>query len=165
MIGCRFISLNDGVDIIRNDNDIMPFRNLFNEFQSRDPSKKITAVKQANAKMGNYLGCYVPYGYKAHPDNKHNFVIDEVAAGVVRKIFANRRKGWGYRKIAAKLNEEHILSPLDYYSGFCRFVLYIVSMHLERSVLPYRSDTESNRRPRVPCRMSAQYVRRGSLHG
>ena len=31
MIGCRFIALNDGVDTIHNDNDIMPFRNLFNE--------------------------------------------------------------------------------------------------------------------------------------
>lgn len=32
MIGCRFIALNDGVDTIHSDNDIMPFRNLFNEF-------------------------------------------------------------------------------------------------------------------------------------
>lgn len=115
MIGCRFIALNDGVDTIHNDNDIMPFRNLFNEFQSKDTSKKIKAVKQAHAKMGNYLGWLVPYGYKAHPDDKHKFIIDEYAAGVVQKIFSNRRKGWGYRKIAAKLNEEHILPPLDYY--------------------------------------------------
>ncbi|MDI6619111.1 MAG: recombinase family protein [Clostridiales bacterium] len=115
MIGCRFIALNDGVDTLHNDNDIMPFRNLFNEFQSKDTSKKIKAVKQAHAKMGNYLGWLVPYGYKAHPNDKHKFIIDEYAAEVVRKIFANWRRGWGYRKIAAKLNEEHILPPLDYY--------------------------------------------------
>ena len=115
MIGCRFIALNDGVDTIHNDNDIMPFRNLFNEFQSKDTSKKIKAVKQAHAKMGNYLGCYVPYGYKAHPDDKHKFVIDEFAAEVVRKMFAYRRQGFGFRKIARQLNEEHILPPRDYY--------------------------------------------------
>ena len=115
MIGCRFIALNDGVDTIHNDNDIMPFRNLFNEFQSKDTSKKIKAVKQAHAKMGNYLGCYVPYGYKAHPDDKHKFVIDEYAAEVVRKMFAYRRQGFGFRKIARSLNEEHILPPRDYY--------------------------------------------------
>lgn len=115
MIGCRFIALNDGVDTIHNDNDIMPFRNLFNEFQSKDTSKKIKAVKQAHAKMGNYLGCYVPYGYKAHPDDKHKFVMDEYAAGVVRKMFAYRRQGFGFRKIARLLNEEHILPPRDYY--------------------------------------------------
>jgi site-specific DNA recombinase len=115
MIGCRFIALNDGVDTIHNDNDIMPFRNLFNEFQSKDTSKKIKAVKQAHAKMGNYLGCYVPYGYKAHPDDKHKFVIDEYAAEVVRKMFAYRRQGFGFRKIARSLNEKHILPPRDYY--------------------------------------------------
>jgi len=64
MIGCRFIALNDGIDTIHNDNDIMPFRNLFNEFQSRDTSKKIKAVKRACAGAGKYLGCYAPFGYK-----------------------------------------------------------------------------------------------------
>ncbi|MEG1275530.1 MAG: recombinase family protein [Ruthenibacterium sp.] len=83
MIGVRFIALNDGVDTLHSDNDIMPFRNLLNEFQSKDTSKKIKAVKQTHAKLGNYLGCYVPYGYKAHPDGKHKFVIDEYAAEVV----------------------------------------------------------------------------------
>ena len=43
MIGVRFIALNDGVDTDNNDNDIMPFKNLFNEFQSKETSKKIKA--------------------------------------------------------------------------------------------------------------------------
>lgn len=115
MIGVRFIALNDGVDTLHSDNDIMPFRNLLNEFQSKDTSKKIKAVKQTHAKLGNYLGCYVPYGYKAHPEDKHKFVIDEYAAGVVRKMFAYRRQGDGFRRIARQLNEEHILPPRDYY--------------------------------------------------
>ena len=115
MIGCRFIALNDGVDTIHNDNDIMPFRNLFNEFQSRDTSKKIKAVKQACAASGKYLGCYAPFGYKKSPDNKHKFIIDETAAAVVRKIFDYRCKGYGFRKIAGFLNEEKIPTPRDYY--------------------------------------------------
>ncbi|WP_373264097.1 recombinase family protein [Hungatella hathewayi] len=115
MIGVRFIALNDGVDTINSDNDIMPFRNLLNEFQSKDTSKKIKAVKQTHAKLGNYLGCYVPYGYKTHPDDKHKFVVDKVAAAVVKKMFAYRRHGDGFRKIARHLNEEHILPPRDYY--------------------------------------------------
>ncbi|QNK40285.1 recombinase family protein [Caproicibacter fermentans] len=115
MIGCRFIALNDGVDTINSDNDIMPFRNLFNEFQSKDTSKKIKAVKQAHAKLGNYLGCYVPYGYRASPDDKHKFIIDEAVAENVRKMFRYRRQGLGFRKIAGLLNAEHILPPRDYY--------------------------------------------------
>lgn len=115
MIGVRFIALNDGVDTLHSDNDIMPFRNLLNEFQSKDTSKKIKAVKQTHAKLGNYLGCYIPYGYRASPEDKHKFVIDETAAEVVRKMFAYRRQGFGFRKIAGLLNEEHILPPRDYY--------------------------------------------------
>lgn len=115
MIGCRFIALNDGVDTLQNDNDIMPFRNLFNEFQSRDTSKKIKAVKKACAHNGMYLGCYAPYGYKKSPDDKHKFIIDEQAVPVVRKIFDLRCKGYGYRKMAEILNREGIMPPRDYY--------------------------------------------------
>lgn len=115
MLGVRFIAIHDNVDTLQDDNDIMPFRNLFNEFQSKDTSKKIKVVKQTHAKLGNYLGCYVPYGYKAHPEDKHKFIVDPYAAEVVKKMFAYRLQGFGYRKIAGALNEEKILPPRDYY--------------------------------------------------
>ncbi len=115
MLGIRFIALNDGVDTINNDNDIMPFKNLFNEFQSKETSKKIKAVKQINAKAGNYLGAYVPYGYMASPEDKHRFIIDEVAAENVRKLFRYRCQGYGFRKIAGFMNEQRITPPRDYY--------------------------------------------------
>lgn len=115
MIGVRFIALNDGVDTLNSDNDIMPFRNLLNEFQSKDTSKKIKAVKQTHAKLGNYLGAYVPYGYKAHPDDKHKFIVDEYAAEVVKRMFDYRRQGYGFRKIAGIFNSEKLLPPRDYY--------------------------------------------------
>ena len=115
MIGCRFIALNDGVDTIHNDNDIMPFKNLFNEFLSRDASKKIKAVKQMCAKNGMYLGCYAPYGYKKNPADTHKLIIDEPAAQVIRRIFALRCQGLGYRKITAMLNADRVTPPRDYY--------------------------------------------------
>lgn len=114
MIGCRFIALNDGVDTIHNDNDIMPFRNLFNEFQSRDTSKKIKAVKRTCAQNGMYVGAYAPYGYIKSED-KHTFLVDETAAVTVRKIFDLRCKGISFRKIARALNIEGILPPRDYF--------------------------------------------------
>ncbi len=115
MLGIRFIALNDGVDTINNDNDIMPFKNLFNEFQSKETSKKIKAVRQMHIKSGNYLGPYVPYGYMLDPQNKHRFIVDEVAAENVRKLFRYRCQGYGFRKIAELMNDEHILPPRDYY--------------------------------------------------
>lgn len=40
-----YISINDGVDTAREDNEFTPLRNWFNEFYARDTSKKIRAVK------------------------------------------------------------------------------------------------------------------------
>lgn len=37
----RFIAINDDVDSDKGDNDMAPFRNLFNEWHVRDSSKKI----------------------------------------------------------------------------------------------------------------------------
>ena len=48
--GVRYIAINDGVDTAREDNEFTPLRNWFNEFYARDTSKKIRAVKQAQAR-------------------------------------------------------------------------------------------------------------------
>ena len=44
----RFIAVNDNVDSATGDNDFTPFRNLFNEFYSRDTSKKIREIGRAH---------------------------------------------------------------------------------------------------------------------
>ena len=116
-IGCRFIALNNGVDTEKNDssNDVMCFVNLFNEFHSRDTSKKVKAVKKACAENGKYMGSYTPYGYLRDPNDKHHLIIDEETAPVVRRIFAMRASGMGYFAIAAALNDEGIQSPREAY--------------------------------------------------
>ena len=65
-IGCRFIALNNGIDTQNQDGstDVMCFLNLFNEFYSRDTSKKVKAVKKACAESGKFMGTYPAYGYK-----------------------------------------------------------------------------------------------------
>lgn len=113
-LGVRFIALNDGVDTIHNENDILPFRSLFNEFYSRDTSKKVKSVKRACAQNGLYVGNWTPYGYVKDPQDKHRFLVDEYAAGIVRRIFEMRCLGYGYYKIAGELNREGILPPRDY---------------------------------------------------
>ncbi|MCI9582040.1 MAG: recombinase family protein, partial [Oscillospiraceae bacterium] len=116
-IGCRFIALNNGVDTEKSDssNDVMCFVNLFNEFHSRDTSKKVKAVKKACAENGKYMGSYTPYGYLRDPNDKHHLIIDEETAPVVRRIFAMRASGMGYFAIAAALNDEGIQSPREAY--------------------------------------------------
>ena len=112
-IGCRFIALNNGIDTASQDGstDVMCFLNLFNEFYSRDTSKKVKAVKKACAENGKFMGTYPAFGYKRDPADKHHLVIDEDTAPVVRRIFAMRASGMGFRAIASKLNEEGVQPP------------------------------------------------------
>lgn len=112
-LGCRFIALNNGIDTENNNGstDVMCFLNLFNEFYSRDTSKKVKAVKRACAESGKFMGTYPAYGYLRDPMDKHHLIIDEETAPTVRRIFAMRASGMGYRAIAITLNEEGILPP------------------------------------------------------
>ena len=112
-IECRFVALNNGVDTESNNGstDVMCFLNLFNEFYSRDTSKKVKAVKRACAENGKFMGTYPAYGYKRDNEDKHHLVIDEDTAPIVRRIFSMRATGMGFTGIAAQLNEEGIPSP------------------------------------------------------
>jgi len=88
---------------------------MFNEFYSRDISKKVRSAKMARARNGNFLCSYAPYGYKLDPQNRHHLIVDEEVAPVVRRIFAMRQQGLSYLSIAKALNEQKILTPRDYY--------------------------------------------------
>lgn len=112
-LGCRFIALNNGIDTesTNGSTDVMCFLNLFNEFYSRDTSKKVKAVKKACAENGKFMGTYPAYGYKRDPADKHHLVIDEDTAPIVRRIFEMRAAGTGFHAIAVMLNEEGIPSP------------------------------------------------------
>ena len=39
--GVRYIAMNDGIDTMRDNNDIAPFKNILNEMYSKDISKKV----------------------------------------------------------------------------------------------------------------------------
>lgn len=73
--GVRYIAINDGVDTAREDNEFTPLRNWFNEFYARDTSKKIRAVKQAQAQKGERVNGEYPYGYIPDPNNRHHLII------------------------------------------------------------------------------------------
>jgi len=113
MLGCRFIALNDSVDSMLGDNDMMVYRNLFNEFYSKDTSKKVRAVKQACMRQGKFLGTYAPLGYTKDPADKHRLIIDEETAYIVRRIYQMRCSGMGYIAISYALNNDGVPSARD----------------------------------------------------
>lgn len=111
-IGCRFIALNDGVDTAHEINDMMPFQNLYNEMYSQDLSRRVKTAKYVRAKNGNYIAAYAPYGYEKCD---YRLVIDEPASKIVQRIFRMRVGGMSCCKIAARLNQERVIPPRDYY--------------------------------------------------
>jgi hypothetical protein len=57
----------------------------------------------------------VPYGYDRNPEEHTRLIVDDYAAGVVKRIFTIRATGMGYAAIAGVLNRENILPPRLYY--------------------------------------------------
>lgn len=115
--GIRFIAIQDNVDTANRDSgamEMMPIMNVFNEWHAANTSKKIRAVKRANAKEGIYTAKKASYGYKMGTDKKRTPVIDEEAAPVVRRIFEMYASGISPRRISEVLNLEGILSPAAY---------------------------------------------------
>ena len=114
MFGVRYIAINDNVDTENAEsNDLMPFKNLFNEWFIRDTSRKIRAVQKAKAERGERLGTRAPYGYVKDLETK-KLVIDEEAAAVVKRIFALCAAGNGPSRIATILTKEKVFCPSYY---------------------------------------------------
>ncbi len=114
--GIRFIAINDNVDSLYGDNDFTPFKNLFNDFYAKDTSKKIRAVKKAQAERGERVATRAPYGYKKDENNpKKKIVPDEDVAPVVQRIFNLCVSGKGPSQIARQLKNEQIITPGNYY--------------------------------------------------
>lgn len=114
--GIRFIAINDNVDSLYGDNDFTPFKNLFNDFYAKDTSKKIRAVKKAQAERGERVGTRAPYGYrKNEEDPKKALVPNEETSPVVQRIFSLCAGGKGPSQIARQLQEEQVLTPGNYY--------------------------------------------------
>ncbi len=109
----RYIAINDGVDTLKSENELMAFKNIFNDWYARDTSKKIRAVFKAKGQSGKPLS-YPIYGYKRSETDKNLWVIDDETAEVVRKIFRLCIDGYGPAQIARILTEEGIPTPTAY---------------------------------------------------
>ena len=108
--GVRLIAINDGVDSLKGDDDFTPFRNIMNEFYARDTSRKIRSVFKAKGMSGKHLTGFVAYGY-LWDEKRENWIVDEEAADVVRRIFALALEGYGPYQIAQQLSADKIELP------------------------------------------------------
>ena len=109
----RYIAINDNVDTLKSENELMAFKNIFNDWYARDTSKKIRAVMKAKGESGKHLS-YPIYGYKHSETDKNQWVIDDEAAEVVKEIFKLCIEGYGPSQIARILTQEGIPTPTAY---------------------------------------------------
>ncbi len=110
----RYIAINDGYDSESQYKDIIPFKNIINEMYARDTSKKIRSSLIAKMRQGNFIGNFAPYGYKKDTNDKNHLVPDYESSEIVRKIFDMAYNGALPSEIAEYLNENKILTPIEY---------------------------------------------------
>lgn len=110
----RLVAVSDNIDTDEGENELAPIRNLFNEWYARDISKKRHISNKIKGNAGEPMG-QPPYGYIKDPENPKRWIVDEEAARVVRRIYRMTLEGVGTEQIAAKLEEDGILTPRAYW--------------------------------------------------
>lgn len=117
MLGIRFIAVNDNYDSLETDTAhdiVVPFKNLINDSYCRDLSVKIRSHLAIKRKNGEFIGAFACYGYLKDENNRNQLVVDTYAGQVVQDIFRMKINGMSQYRIADALNEQGILSPMEY---------------------------------------------------
>lgn len=117
MLGIRFIAVNDKYDSLEADTAhdiVVPFKNLINDSYCRDLSVKIRSHLTIKRKNGEFIGAFACYGYLKDKNNRNQLVVDTYAGQVVKDIFRMKINGMSQYRIADALNEQGILSPMEY---------------------------------------------------
>jgi DNA invertase Pin-like site-specific DNA recombinase len=109
----RLVAVSDNLDTDEGDSELTPFKNLFNEWYARDISKKRRLSNKIKGNAGEPLS-KPPYGYMKNPENLKQWVVDDEAAAVVRRIYQLYLDGCGIDQIGVKLETENVLAPNAY---------------------------------------------------
>ena len=110
----RLVAVSDGVDSDEGEDDFTPFKNIMNEYYAKDISKKRRIVNKMKGNVGIPLSP-PPYGYIKNPDDPRFWVVDPVAADVVRRIYRMALEGYGLAETAAALGADGIVNPTYYW--------------------------------------------------
>ena len=110
----RLVAVSDNIDTAEGENELVPIRNLFNEWYARDISKKRRISNKIKGNAGEPMG-QPPYGYMKDPDNPKHWIVDDEAAQVVKRIYSMTLDGLGTEQIAAQLEKDGILTPRAYW--------------------------------------------------
>ena len=110
----RYIALTDGIDTFdkSQNTDMLMFKAFYNEMYVKDISTKIKATLNSQKRNGKFMGGIAPYGYERNlPYDKHELIINEEQAEIVRRIYDLFINGMGVKKIANLLTDENVPIP------------------------------------------------------
>ena len=112
----RYIAVSDAVDSISDDNmDLLPFRNILNEYYAKDISKKIRTTHRYQVEAGIFTNTAIPlYGY-LNDDKLKKRIINPETAPIVVKIYDLFLNGYSLQGICDYLFENNIPSPMAYW--------------------------------------------------
>lgn len=113
--GVRFKTVVDRIDNAKRETKkTSQILGLTDEWTLEDTSLNIRETFRSKRKDGQCTASFAVYGYLKDPENKNHLIPDPVASITVKRIFDEYMKGYGLDKIANGLNEDKILSPLEY---------------------------------------------------
>ncbi len=113
--GVRFVSIVDNADTNNKANKkSRQINGLVNEWYLEDLADNIKGTLRQLRESGNFIGSFAPYGYIKDPNDKHQLIVDPIAAKVVNDIFDMYIEGSGYGKIARELTDKGISTPAIY---------------------------------------------------
>ena len=114
----RFIAIDDNYDNKGQMDEFAAFKNIFNEMYIKDLKKEIKFTfdykaqrRLLNPRPGAFYGLTV--------DKNGNYIIDEEAANVVRRIYSLYIEGYSTTAIAKLLSKECVMAP-----GYYRYIKY-----------------------------------------
>ena len=114
-MGIRYIAIMDNIDTKNGISDLVPMQDWFNEWHAKNTSDKVRKVFKSKGESGKPLTSNPPFGYMKSPDDKYQWIIDESAAEIVKRIFKMCVSGMGPSQIANKLSAEKIPTPTEYW--------------------------------------------------
>ena len=109
----RFISVLDNIDTQKEkeENELLPFKSIFNDLYSKENSRKIRAALRTKQELGKWVGGCPPFGYKTTKKDKNKLIENKEESIIVKKIFSLFLLGNSLNKISKILYERHISPP------------------------------------------------------
>lgn len=102
----EFFSLSENMKFDSNSGKLLlQILASFSEFERNNIAEGAFMGQLRRSQEGYYQG-NLPLGYDKIPDNKHELMINQHEANIVKYIFESYAKGHGYRKIANALNHK-----------------------------------------------------------